>query len=75
MENVENLKSDAQVAVIMVEIKNIKDILAEIKEELKLGKQQFATSERVSRLEKVVYGGAGLILAGVITSALSLLLR
>ena len=51
----------------------IREILQEIKEELRSGK--YATVERVQRIEAVVYGGIGLILSGVILAGLALIFR
>lgn len=65
----------AQIAVVMNEIKNIKDILAEIKQELKDGSLKFAPIDRFNRLENIVFGGIGFIVLGVIGAILALVLR
>ena len=65
----------AQIAVVMNEIKNIKDILSEIKQELRDGTQKFAPIDRFNRLENIVFGGIGFVVLSFIGGILALVLR
>lgn len=69
----EKVSTETQLELIKQEMGHIRELVAEIKNQIQSNK--FATVERVQRLEAIVYGGAGLILTGVILAGLTLILK
>lgn len=66
---------NTQIAVIMSELGHIRELIEDIKVQLRGDREQFFPMERGERIEKIVYGGSGLILAGVVASLLALVLK
>lgn len=70
-----HVELSAEIKLIQTDIKYIREAISDIKKVIQSNDAKYASAKDLARLEKIVYGGAGLILTGVILAGLSLVLK
>ena len=70
-----HVELSSEIKLIQTDIKYIRDAIQDIKKVIENGDNKYASAKDLARLERIVYGGVGLILTGVILAGLGLVLK
>ncbi len=70
-----HVELSSEIKLIQTDIKYIREAIQDIKKVIEDGDSKYASAKDLARLERIVYGGIGLILTGVILAGLGLVLK